>query len=127
MQIEIDESLNVLGGPLELCGTEPQTGFFRDGFCNTCSQDVGSHTVCCRVTDDFLTFSKAQGNDLSTPRPEFDFPGLKEGDAWCLCAGRWLEAMEANAAPRVYLRGTHLKALDIVALKDLKMFAIDLH
>ena len=104
---ELDESINVLGEPLAVCGQDPVTGFFRDGCCNTNDQDVGSHTVCVEVTERFLEYSRFRGNDLSTPRPEFGFPGLKEGDRWCLCAARWLEAHEQGMAPRVFLMSTH--------------------
>ena len=121
------ESVNVLGEPLESCSDEPKTGFFRDGCCNTSMQDVGSHTVCAQVTAEFLAFSKSKGNDLSTPRPEFGFAGLRPGDRWCLCAGRWAEALEAGAAPRVYLLGTHQRALEIVSLEDLRAHATDLN
>ena len=117
---------NVLGEPLELCSIKPMTGFYRDGCCNTGQEDFGSHTVCAVVTPAFLEFSKARGNDLSTPVPEFGFPGLKDGDRWCLCAPRWQEAFEANSAPRVVLRATHEGALASCALADLKRFAIDL-
>ena len=124
--MEKDESLNVLGEPLSSCGEDPVTGFFRDGYCNTCREDRGSHTVCARVTDAFLLFSKSRGNDLSTPQPAFGFSGLRDGDRWCLCAGRWLEAYENDAAPRVYLRSTHQRALDIVPMEVLRRFALDL-
>ena len=117
---------NVLGEPLEACSTRPLTGFFRDGCCNTSPQDVGSHTVCVVMTAEFLAFSKARGNDLSTPMPEFGFPGLKPGDRWCLCAPRWQEAFEAGQAPRVVLRATHAGALGHCALGDLKRYAVDL-
>ena len=117
---------NVLGEPLAPCSDNPLTGFFRDGCCNTGPQDIGSHTVCTVMTDAFLAFSKAAGNDLSTPVPEYGFPGLKAGDRWCLCAARWQQAFEAGMAPRVVLAATHERALEIVALKDLKRFAIDL-
>lgn len=117
---------NVFGGPLAACSNNPLTGFFRDGCCSTGPQDHGSHTVCTIMTDEFLAFSKAAGNDLSTPVPEFAFPGLKAGDRWCLCAARWQQAFEAGMAPRVVLAATHERALEIVALKDLKRFAIDL-
>ena len=117
---------NVLGEPLELCSIKPMTGFYRDGCCNTGQEDFGSHTVCAVMTPAFLEFSKARGNDLSTPVPEFGFPGLKDGDRWCLCAPRWQEAFEANSAPRVVLRATHEGALASFALADLKRFAIDL-
>jgi uncharacterized protein (DUF2237 family) len=118
---------NVLGGPLATCSGKPLTGFFRDGCCNTSDEDVGSHTVCVLLTDEFLQFSKARGNDLSTPRPEFDFPGLNAGERWCLCAARWLEALHAGKAPRVVLSACNEAALDIVSLDDLKRHAIDLN
>ena len=123
----MDASRNVFGETLESCSTSPRTGFFRDGCCNTSEQDVGSHTVCVQVTQAFLEFSRFKGNDLSTPRPEFGFSGLKPGDRWCLCAARWLEAFEADAAPRVFLKSTHERALEIVPLKNLKSFAADLN
>ena len=119
-------SLNVLGGRLEACSVKPMTGFFRNGCCDTSREDVGSHTVCVVMTEAFLEFSKSRGNDLSTPMPEFGFPGLKEGDRWCLCAPRWQEALEAGRAPRVVLRATHQGALEFCRLADLKRFAIDL-
>lgn len=119
-------SLNVLGGQLDTCSVSPVTGFFRNGCCDTSSQDVGSHTVCVVMTAEFLAFSKAQGNDLSTPMPQFGFAGLKPGDRWCLCAPRWQEALDAGAAPLVVLRATHQGALDHCALADLKRYAIDL-
>lgn len=105
----------------------PVTGFLRTGSCETCPEDLGSHTVCVRLTLEFLEFSKSRGNDLSTPRPEFNFPGLKPGDRWCLCAARWQEALEADAAPRVVLRSTNERALETVSLDDLKTYAIDLN
>ena len=117
---------NVLGGALELCSISPMTGFYRDGCCDTGREDFGSHTVCAVMTADFLKFSKARGNDLSTPMPEFGFRGLKPGDRWCLCAPRWQEAFAAGQAPRVVLRATHEGALDYCALADLKRFAVDL-
>ena len=117
---------NVLGGPLAVCSVSPRTGFYRDGCCNTGEEDFGSHTVCAVMTAAFLEFSKARGNDLSTPVPEVGFPGLKDGDRWCLCAPRWQEALEANRAPRVVLRATHEGALAYCALADLKRLAIDL-
>ena len=117
---------NVLGEPLEICSFKPMTGFYRDGCCNTGQEDVGSDTVCAVMTTEFLAFSKSRGNDLSTPVPEFVFPGLKLGDRWCLCAPRWQEAFEANKAPRVVLRATHERALTDCALADLKRLAIDL-
>ena len=118
---------NVLGEPLETCSIKPMTGFYRDGRCNTGPEDVGSHTVCVVMTSAFLDFSKSRGNDLSTPVPEFGFPGLKPGDRWCLCAPRWQEAFEANQAPRVVLRATHEACLGATAPSaDLKRFAVDL-
>jgi uncharacterized protein (DUF2237 family) len=117
---------NVLGEPLEICSLKPMTGFYRDGCCNTGQADVGSHTICVVMTAEFLAFSKSRGNDLSTPMPEFGFPGLKPGDRWCLCAPRWQEAFEANKAPRVVLRATHVGALTYCKLADLKRLAVDL-
>ena len=117
---------NVLGEPLEMCSRQPLTGFLRDGCCNTGPEDRGSHTVCALVTEAFLAFSKARGNDLSTPMPAFGFPGLKPGDRWCLCAPRWQEAFEAGVAPRVALKATHQGALAHCALDDLKAHGIDL-
>jgi len=119
-------SLNVLGGPLENCSLKPMTGFYRNGCCDTGADDVGSHTVCVVTTAEFLAFSKAQGNDLSTPMPDYGFPGLVPGDRWCLCAPRWQEALEAGKAPRIVLRATHQGALDYCSLADLKRHAIDL-
>jgi uncharacterized protein (DUF2237 family) len=119
-------SRNVFGEPLLACSTAPMTGFFRNGCCDTSDQDAGSHTVCAVMTDAFLAFSKASGNDLSTPRPQFGFAGLKAGDRWCLCAPRWQEAFEAGHAPRVVLTATHQGALDYCTLADLKRHAIDL-
>jgi uncharacterized protein len=119
-------SRNVFGGHLEDCSTKPMTGFFRNGCCDTGPEDLGSHTVCVVMTDEFLKFSKSCGNDLSTPVPAFGFPGLKAGDRWCLCAPRWQEAFEAGKAPRVVLRATHEGALHYCALADLKRYAIDL-
>lgn len=118
---------NVLGETLGTCGTEPMTGFLRDGCCNTGPQDVGAHVVCARVTAEFLEFTAGRGNDLSTPRPEFGFAGLKPGDSWCLCAARWQEALEAGCAPKVALRATHERALEYVSLDDLKRHAADLN
>jgi hypothetical protein len=114
---------NVLGGPLATCCMNPVTGFFRDGFCHTNGQDHGVHTVCAVMTAEFLAFSKRVGNDLSTPRPEFGFAGLKPGDKWCLCAGRWEEAFLAGAAPNVILEATHERTLDLVSLDELIAFA----
>ena len=118
---------NVLGGPLGTCSERPLTGFFRDGCCNTSDEDIGRHTVCVVLTTEFLEFSKAAGNDLSTPRPEFDFPGLQPGDRWCLCAARWRQAWEAGAAPRVVLNATNEATLDLVPLDALKAFSVDLN
>jgi uncharacterized protein len=117
---------NVLGEPIEICSLKPMTGFFRDGCCNTAPEDFGSHTVCAVMTAEFLEFSKSRGNDLSTPVPEFGFPGLQLGDRWCLCAARWQEALEAKRAPRVVLRATHEGALTHCSLADLKRLAVDL-
>ena len=117
--VRLPKAKNVLGGPLETCCTSPMTGFFRDGCCNTGPEDVGSHTVCIQVTADFLAFSKAVGNDLSTPRPEWGFPGLHEGDRWCVCASRWLEAHQAGVAPPVVLGATHERALEAVPIEAL--------
>jgi uncharacterized protein (DUF2237 family) len=122
----LEAKLNVLGEPLAPCSEQPLTGFFRDGCCNTGPEDLGLHTVCTRVTEEFLAFSRSRGNDLSTPLPEFGFPGLKPGDQWCLCAARWQEAFEAGVAPRVVLRSTHAATLRLVKLADLKKYALDL-
>ena len=126
MAFDKDPSINVLGGPLQSCSHDPVTGFFRDGGCDTCAEDHGSHTVCAVMTDEFLAFSKYVGNDLSTPRPEFQFPGLKAGDQWCLCASRFLQAHGDGCAPRVLLAATHERALDIVPLDVLELYAVDL-
>lgn len=123
---ESADARNVLGEALASCSTAPLTGFFRDGCCNTGAEDLGVHTVCCEVTADFLAFSKGRGNDLSTPRPEFGFGGLKPGDRWCLCAARWQEAHDAGVAPRVVIQATHERTLEICALDDLKRLALDL-
>jgi len=125
--MEMNESINVLGEPLLLCGEKPMTGYFRDGKCNTCDDDVGLHTVCVEVTTEFLEYSRFKGNDLSTPVPEFGFEGLKPGNSWCLCAARWLEAHKAGMAPRVYLMRTHKRTLEIVSLDILKKHAADLN
>ena len=125
--MSMDDSINVFDEKLELCGEEPMTGFYRDGCCNTGPQDAGSHTVCVEVTEDFLQYSRFRGNDLSTPRPEFGFPGLKAGDRWCLCAARWLEAYQQDMAPRVFLRRTHKRALETVPMALLREFAADLN
>jgi uncharacterized protein len=116
---------NVLGGALASCSTSPMTGFFRDGCCHTGPQDRGSHTVCAVMTDAFLQYSRSQGNDLITPRPEYEFPGLKAGDRWCLCVSRWREAYEAGVAPHVNLAATHSGALRIVTLAQLQEYAVE--
>lgn len=117
---------NVLGAPLALCGDEPPTGFFRDGCCRTGPTDTGRHTLCAQVTQAFLEFSREQGNDLITPRPEFGFPGLRPGDRWCLCVQRWNEAQLAGCAPPVLLAATHERALDVLTLAVLLEYAIDM-
>jgi uncharacterized protein (DUF2237 family) len=122
---EVDPSTNVLGDDLEPCSTDPLTGFFRNGCCDTSEADQGSHTVCAVMTAEFLEFSRQRGNDLSTPRPEFGFPGLRPGDRWCLCAARFLEAYEAGQAPRVKLTATHRRALEIVPLDLLRERALE--
>ena len=124
--ITIDKSINVFGEELIACGSDPVTGFFRDNVCNTCTQDVGSHTICIEASEQFLEFSRFKGNDLSTPVPEADFKGIKPGDTWCLCAARWLEAYQDDRAPRVHLRKTHIKALEIVPMEILRKYALDL-
>jgi len=115
--------VNVLGGPLKACGMRPKTGFFRDGFCRTCAEDAGCHTVCVEVSEEFLAWQAVAGNDLSTPRPEYDFPGLTPGDRWCVCAGRWREAVEAGVAAPVVLGATHLRTLEEVPLAMLQAHA----
>ena len=122
-----EAQLNVLGEPLESCCSDPMTGFYRDGHCHTGPQDHGAHVVCAEVDADFLTFSKSRGNDLSTPRPEFGFAGLKPGDRWCLCAARWVEALQVGMAPPVKLTATHERVLDYVSLEALKLHALDLN
>lgn len=113
----------VVGGELETCGTDPMTGFSRDGCCDAASEDAGVHTVCAVVTEEFLRFTRSRGNDLSTPRPELGFPGLKPGDRWCLCASRWAEAHAAGVAPPVVLEATHARSLEFVDLADLQQAA----
>jgi hypothetical protein len=120
------QALNVFGQPLEPCGLDPLTGFYRDGCCNTGYDDPGMHVVCVRVTREFLAFSKKHGNDLTTPYPEAGFPGLRPGDQWCLCAGRWKEALDAGAAPPVVLAATHEETLAMLPLAELKRYAVDL-
>ena len=125
MSLPEQPALNVMGGPLEECGTDPTTGFYRDGCCNTGPQDLGSHTVCTVVTADFLVHQRRVGNDLSTPRPEYDFPGLQPGDRWCVVARRWMEAYLDGAAAPVVLAATHERALDVIPLEALREHAID--
>lgn len=125
MTLRVEPSVNVLGGTLQPCSGDPLTGFFRNGACDTCAEDRGSHTVCAVMTAEFLAYSKYVGNDLSTPRPEFRFPGLRPGDRWCLCAGRFLQAHDEGCAPRVRLVSTHARALDIVPLEVLREHADD--
>lgn len=123
--MEKDPELNIYGDPLESCSMDPVTGFFRDGACNTCEADQGSHTVCAIMTAEFLAFSKYIGNDLSTPRPEFRFKGLNPGDQWCLCAGRFRQAAEEGAGPKVRLASTHKRALEVVPLEMLEEHAAE--
>jgi hypothetical protein len=123
--MQVDAAANVLGTALQPCSNEPVTGFFRTGRCDTGPRDRGQHVVCARMTEAFLSYTKAQGNDLSTPQPQFDFPGLEPGDCWCLCAARWQEALEADCAPPVILEATHEKALELLSLNDLKAHALD--
>jgi len=119
------ESINVFGEKLKSCCDNPKTGFFRNGLCDTCSEDFGFHTVCVMVTSEFLEFSKKMGNDLSTPLPAYNFPGLKPGDKWCLCAMRWKEALDHNMAPPVFLESTHQETLKIVNLMELQQFVMN--
>ncbi len=123
----IDESLNVFNESLLSCSNDPLTGFFRDGCCNTNSSDAGSHTICVQVTKEYLQYSASAGNDLSTPRPEFGFSGLKPGDRWCLCASRWLQAYNKGMAPKVFLTRTHKRALETVPMAILRQHAADLN
>ena len=125
MSIEKDPSLNVLGNKLVSCSEDPVTGFFRNGACDTCDADQGSHTVCAVMTAEFLAFSKYVGNDLSTPMPQYNFPGLNPGDQWCLCASRFLQAHDEGCAPKVHLAATHLRALQVVPLEVLEEHALD--
>lgn len=125
MTVKAAPSINVLGGSLQPCSIDPVTGFFRNGHCDTCAQDRGSHTVCAVMTAEFLAYSKYLGNDLSTPRPEYQFPGLKPGDHWCLCAARFLQAHHEGVAPQIRLASTHQRALDIVPLDLLRRYASD--
>ena len=121
-----EDQLNIFNDPLEACSFDPVTGFFRSGCCETSEQDTGSHTVCAIMTEEFLKFSKSKGNDLSTPVPAFDFPGLNSGDRWCLCAARWLEAYEAGSAPSIIARATHRRALEIIPMEVMKEFSLDI-
>lgn len=123
--MQVEASKNVLGTALQPCSQDPVTGFFRNGRCDTGPRDRGQHVVCAEMTEAFLQFTKSKGNDLSTPRPEWDFPGLAPGDCWCLCAARWQEALEADCAPPVVLEATHEKALEVLALEDLQAHAHD--
>jgi len=116
---------SVLGTELEICSTDPMTGFYRDGCCNTGGQDVGLHVVCAEMTAEFLEFSRDRGNDLITPVPMYQFPGLKPGDRWCLCAARWKEAYDAGKAPKVHLAATHVSALEFASLEELREHATD--
>ncbi len=118
------QATNVLGTPLQVCCTNPMTGFYRDGACNTGAGDMGAHVVCARMTAEFLAYSKARGNDLITPIPSYDFPGLKPGDCWCLCASRWKEAYDAGVAPPVVLEATHASAIEFISLEELKEHAL---
>ena len=121
-----EDQLNIFNEPLEACSFDPVTGFFRSGCCETSELDTGSHTVCAIMTEEFLKFSKSKGNDLSTPVPAFDFPGLNSGDRWCLCAARWLEAYEASSAPSIIAKATHIRALEIIPMEVIKEFALDI-
>ena len=116
----MSDARNVLGTPLQVCSVSPMTGFVRDGICHTGQEDIGSHTVCVQMTDAFLQYSLSRGNDLVTPAPEYDFPGLKQGDRWCMCASRWLAAAEDGVAPPVILEATHIRALQVTTLADLE-------
>lgn len=122
-----DEPINVLGYPLQPCGLDPLTGFYRDGCCNTSDEDGGCHTVCVLLTEEFLNYTRFRGNDLSTPRPEFGFQGLSAGDCWCLCASRWVEAYEQGMAPKVHLARTHIKTLEMIDLEVLQLHAAIVH
>lgn len=119
----MNDAKNVLGTPLQSCCTNPMTGYYRDGYCRV-EGDYGVHSICCQVTAEFLTFSRSVGNDLSTPVPQYNFPGLKPGDRWCVCASRWVEALEAGVAPPVVLEATHARMLEYASLEDLKKFAL---
>ena len=127
MKAEPEKAINVLGGALAPCSHDPITGYFRDGHCNTCDADMGSHTVCAVMTAEFLAYSKYVGNDLSTPRPEFDFAGLKPGDSWCLCAARFMQAADEGCGPKVKLEATHGRALEVVPMKVLEAHRVLSH
>lgn len=116
---------NVFGGELIVCSSDPVTGFFRTGVCDTCGDDLGMHTVCAEVTEEFLAFSKVVGNDLSTPRPEYQFPGLQPGDQWCICLPRWKEALEAGVAPKLKLEATHMSAIEHIPMETLLEYGLD--
>lgn len=118
-------AMNVLGEPLEVCSTDPMTGWYRDGCCNTEGRDQGMHIVCAEVTEEFLAHQMQTGNDLVSPRPDYSFPGLKPGDRWCVCLTRWKQALDDQAAPPIYLRATHEEALAVVPLETLKKYALD--
>ena len=120
-----EKSLNVYGNPLQICGNDPITGAFRDGCCNTGPGDIGTHTVCAIVSDEFLEFSKSRGNDLTIDYPEYNFKGLKDGDRWCLCASRWVEAYEVGLAPPVILESTHINTLKFVSIQILEKFKFE--
>jgi len=120
----MDPSVNVLGNPLQMCSEDPLTGWYRDGCCNTDDQDGGSHTVCCVLNENFLQFAKGQGNDLITPAPQFNFPGLKPGDSWCVCARTWLQAVNAGQACPIDLEATHERALEVIPLAVLETHAV---
>jgi len=126
MKVDETTPLNVLGGPLQICGLDPETGYFRDGHCRTRADDSGLHVVCAQVDDPFLHYSRERGNDLITPQPAYGFPGLKAGDRWCLCATRWLEALQADVAPQVFVQSTHARALEVIELDKLLLYALDL-
>jgi uncharacterized protein (DUF2237 family) len=123
--MDIYLSMNVYGKELETCCDNPKTGFFRNGMCDTCKEDLGVHTVCILATEEFLVFSKGAGNDLSTPRPEFNFPGVKPGNRWCLCAQRWMEAYDQGKAPPVFLESTHEATLKLVDFNILQQYAVN--
>lgn len=120
-----EESLNIYGQPLAHCCSDPLTGYYRNGFCQTGPQDTGTHVVCAVLTEEFLQFSKSRGNDLITPRPEWSFPGLKAGDKWCLCATRWTEALEAGVAPKIDLNATHIKMLEFIDQEILEQYSAE--